>query len=536
MEQTLGVELQIAPSIGVAAGDPLTPSARLILGKRLSNRAYITFARPLGSATRDQMLVLEYDENERVGLGPDADRRPHVLGRLPRAASKVMRRVLFLALVARARVRRRVRPDAAGGCHGIHRETASSKSACCPKAARSRIRAATALIETQVGEPLSMAAVRASITHMFDLGRFQDVRVDATDVPGGVRLRYDLIPLHSVQQVNFRPVVSADGAPARPAKSLGLDEGLLRRTMTNRFGASPAVGRAPDVARTLEQLYRDHGFLRATVRPVAVERHDPDRTLLTFDIDPGPRAVVGAVRVEGSPAGKRDAFVKTIGAVSGKPYQPLALTDGTLEYVEKLHKSGRYEAAASYRSRPSEDATTVDLTIFVQIGRAVTIAYRGDSIPREKLADLVPLAREGSVEEDRVEDAVQRIKRYLNQQGYWKADASAAREEGDGTLTIVFTIRKGAHYVISQGAEIDGNRVGADRAAAASAGEAPAERCLCGIQPERRSQCDRGGLSTSWVRAGQGQRERKRAQSARARAGARPAGDYRHRRAAHPRR
>ena len=53
--------------------------------------------------------------------------------------------------------------------------------------------------------------------------------------------------------------------PARPAKSLGLDEGLLRRTMTNRFGASPPVGRAPEVARTLEQLYRDHGFLRATV-------------------------------------------------------------------------------------------------------------------------------------------------------------------------------------------------------------------------------------------------------------------------------
>ncbi len=67
VEQTLGVDLQITPSIGVADGDPLTPSARLILGKRLSNRAYITFARPLGSASRDQILVLEYDQNERVG-------------------------------------------------------------------------------------------------------------------------------------------------------------------------------------------------------------------------------------------------------------------------------------------------------------------------------------------------------------------------------------------------------------------------------------------------------------------------------------
>ncbi len=67
VEQTLGVDLQITPSIGVADGDPLTPSARLILGKRLSNRAYITFARPLGSASRDQILVLEYDQNDRLG-------------------------------------------------------------------------------------------------------------------------------------------------------------------------------------------------------------------------------------------------------------------------------------------------------------------------------------------------------------------------------------------------------------------------------------------------------------------------------------
>jgi hypothetical protein len=67
VEQTLGVDLQITPSIGVADGDPLTPSARLILGKRLSNRAYITFARPLGAAARDQILVLEYEQNDRTG-------------------------------------------------------------------------------------------------------------------------------------------------------------------------------------------------------------------------------------------------------------------------------------------------------------------------------------------------------------------------------------------------------------------------------------------------------------------------------------
>ena len=68
VEQTLGVDLQITPSLGGSETDPLTPSARLILGKRLSSRAYVTFARPLGTAAgATQILVLEYDQNDRVG-------------------------------------------------------------------------------------------------------------------------------------------------------------------------------------------------------------------------------------------------------------------------------------------------------------------------------------------------------------------------------------------------------------------------------------------------------------------------------------
>jgi hypothetical protein len=67
-EQTLGVDLQISPSLGGSETDPLTPSARLIVGKRLSNRAYVTFARPLGTtAGVTQILVLEYDQNDRLG-------------------------------------------------------------------------------------------------------------------------------------------------------------------------------------------------------------------------------------------------------------------------------------------------------------------------------------------------------------------------------------------------------------------------------------------------------------------------------------
>nr|MBA2301933.1 translocation/assembly module TamB domain-containing protein [Acidobacteriota bacterium] len=63
-----GATVLITPRIGTE-DDPLAPSARLVIGKRLSNRAYLTFARALGNTQpgRDQIITLEYDQNERIG-------------------------------------------------------------------------------------------------------------------------------------------------------------------------------------------------------------------------------------------------------------------------------------------------------------------------------------------------------------------------------------------------------------------------------------------------------------------------------------
>lgn len=69
VEETFGLDTaQITPTIGTET-DPLTPSARLILGKRLSQRAYLVFSRALGTAASDnQIIVLEYDQSDRLGF------------------------------------------------------------------------------------------------------------------------------------------------------------------------------------------------------------------------------------------------------------------------------------------------------------------------------------------------------------------------------------------------------------------------------------------------------------------------------------
>ena len=68
VEQTFGVDtFQLTPLISdpTQQSSRFNPSARLTIGKRISNRAYLTFSRSI-SSTSDQIILLEYDQTDRV--------------------------------------------------------------------------------------------------------------------------------------------------------------------------------------------------------------------------------------------------------------------------------------------------------------------------------------------------------------------------------------------------------------------------------------------------------------------------------------
>jgi outer membrane protein insertion porin family len=292
------------------------------------------------------------------------------------------------------------------------------------------------LIETRVGQPLSLAAVRESITHLYSLGRYQDVQVEAVETPGGVELRYDLIPLHNVERVEFKG-------------TLALQEGVLRRTMTERFGATPPVGRAAEVARVLEQLYADHGYFGARIHPAAVELHDPDRTILRLEIDAGPQTVIRRIVITGDPRASYQQIVQKLGIAEGRGYERVILQRRLTEYVDELKKRRHYQAAANHTADLSDDQRSADLTIDIQAGPRVRLTFLGDALPGDRLKDLVPIEREGSADEDLREDSAQRIRDYLHSQGYWKADVTVDQRQAGDELDIVFTIRKGPVYRVT---------------------------------------------------------------------------------------
>jgi TamB, inner membrane protein subunit of TAM complex len=68
--KAIGVDsVQITPSIGDVSGVQsarITPTARLTIGKRISDRLFLTYAQPIASSKPEQLVLIEYTQSDRL--------------------------------------------------------------------------------------------------------------------------------------------------------------------------------------------------------------------------------------------------------------------------------------------------------------------------------------------------------------------------------------------------------------------------------------------------------------------------------------
>jgi len=290
-----------------------------------------------------------------------------------------------------------------------------------------------ALIETQPGEPLSMREVRNTVAHLTSLNRFEDVQVVEEPVTDGLRLRYLLFPLHPVDRLAFRG-------------TLGLSEQDVRDVVVERFGQAPPAGRVEEVQDALRILYRDRGYPAARIASSIEEAHNPDRATMAFDIVAGTRARVGRVEIlsTGAPQGEAS---RDIAVHAGDAYDEGAIVRTLDRYVGDLRSRGYYEARALHTAEFEPDGSAT-VRVSVERGPFVIVAFTGDPLPESDRDLLVPVRREGSADEDLLEDAGTAIEGYLRQRGYRDANVTFTREERGDQLTIAFRVMRGPRYAV----------------------------------------------------------------------------------------
>jgi outer membrane protein assembly factor BamA len=289
------------------------------------------------------------------------------------------------------------------------------------------------LIETRVGERLSMAEVRESVDHLVGLGRFEDVRVfaeRAAAAADGVTLRWVLVP---VQRIAF---IDIDGDAEISADT-------LRDEVAEQVGALPVTSEVGEVLRVLRAYYAQRGYRQPAIEPRIVEGDAPERAELNLRVDSGPRSRIERVEVRGDAGQPDTAVLSELGIEAGDPYDRPALDARLESFANSLRDLGYYEATVEATETFNDQAATVDLVVDVERGPRVRVVFAGDPLPENRRDTLVPIRQERSVDLDLLEDTSRNIESYLREQGYRAAEAPYVRAEKGGEMVLTFTISRG---------------------------------------------------------------------------------------------
>ena len=315
------------------------------------------------------------------------------------------------------------------------------------------------LVETRTGEPLAMRQVRETLAHLFSLGRYRGVEVAAGARGGGVALLYGLQSLDTVGRIEF-------------AGARGVREEALRRLIAQRYGDTFPAGVADAVAETVRNAYAERGYFTASVSHrltgFASER------ALRIAVEAGPRASVRRWPIAGESPASHRAIRARLGLRDNEaPYDGPGISRRLGDYEADLRRRGYYEARLSHEVERLSD-TEVDVRVTFNRGPRIEVTFEGDEVPGARLADLAPVVREASVDEDLLEDADQRIAEYLQGLGYRDAAVAHTREGDAERLSIVFRVTRGPLYRVG-GVVVRGNRAVADETVLTLAGVAPGD-------------------------------------------------------------
>ena len=287
-------------------------------------------------------------------------------------------------------------------------------------------------ITLRTGDALRMEDVRESLRHLALIERFDRVRVEALPAGDGVDVQVVVTPVRTVTGIVF-------------TGDTGLSHRRLRRAIDERFGAIRRVRRIDDIARLLTETLAQEGFRGARVTP-HVDPRGRREAILRFDIAAGPQARIARSSVAGV---TDDAeWRRRLALEPGQAWNEFEVRRHLDRELARYRERGYYEIRADLEATADADPTQVDVAVSVVIGPVVTWRFEGDAPDTKKLGALVPIAREGSVDEDLLEDTQRALEADLRAQGYPQARVTYRRDASPGTLAIVFVVARGEPAVL----------------------------------------------------------------------------------------
>jgi outer membrane protein insertion porin family len=288
----------------------------------------------------------------------------------------------------------------------------------------------------QPNAPLHAGNVRQSLRRLYASGLYDSITAEGSIANGGVVLVFRGTPR------TFIGLVSVNGAKGTNTNSLLAR--VSRLTPGTRFVAS-SLDRAEAAMR---HSLADSGYYEPVFSYVLAQHPENQLVDISFTVDSGPHAKIGAVSVSGETGLTPEEFRKYSKLKSGHTVDQ-ETTSKALNGVENYYrKEQRLEAEVRQESKQYIVANkAVDYQFFANRGPVVHVSVDGVKLSDAKMRKLLPIYEEGSVDEDLLNEGSRRLQNYYQRLGFF--DVKVQHEQKPPTADLVdiaFHVQLGARH------------------------------------------------------------------------------------------
>ncbi len=320
----------------------------------------------------------------------------------------------------------------------------------------------------KVGDQYTGEAIRTQIRLIYEMGFYEDVRIETEPVPGGVAIVF------VVREKPFITDIVFDG-------NENLSDDKLKEKITIRNNSFLDQQQAKESAERVRQAYQEDGYYNVKVVPI-IQSVEEDRKRLTLFVKEGDRAKIKAVNFEGMSVFKKKEMLKNLATREWIPLYgiitqlalPSVFSDSGLlkrdemandaerirgNYYNKGHLNVQVSAPVV---ELTEDKKWFTVTFTIVEGDAFTvgeIGYRGNTLfEEEELNAGSKLVPGEIVQVSKVFDENKRIKDLYGTKGYAFADSDygMSKDEQAKKVALIFNIKEG-ELIRVQKINISGN-------------------------------------------------------------------------------
>ncbi|HZH31731.1 MAG TPA: POTRA domain-containing protein [Pyrinomonadaceae bacterium] len=280
------------------------------------------------------------------------------------------------------------------------------------------------LLTVAPNTPFSAVRVRESLQALFDSGRVENARVEATEARAGagaggadvpMALRFLVRPQVRVTDVRLDLAGVAPGAPVTAdelrARLNLLDPGARVSDQSLRAGAD-----------AIQVYLRDRGFFRADVTFTRELDAAGTGAVVAYTVNPGEQARVEAFNIQIN--GFDPAKVRPeLRLAPGAPFTRTALGEDVGRIRRAIMEQGFLAPQLGEAQTVIDSArNTISVSLAGGIGPRVNVEVTGFEVGEKKREELLPVKREGSIDQAAITEGERRLENHLQQQGYFFAD------------------------------------------------------------------------------------------------------------------